>query len=428
MDKQTPALTQPPPADRNDATETAAAAHSPVDDARVAADGAAETEAKGGNRPPPAAAETRPASGGGTAGLVIAVIALIVACVVGWQLFELRRASEGVRGEVAERLSGADARASESRALAREARESIEALQGRFGALESKVAASEGQAAAIESLYQELSRTRSERALAEVGQAITIAGQQLRLAGNFEAALIALQSAESRLSAPEFAHLHELRRALLKDIDAVKSHPQIDVSGIALRLELLFEHIDRLPLAYTVEPVGTPPAMDDIPLPVAAGEVDAPWWKNALGFARALGADAWNEMRGMIRLERMDEADPALLAPSQGVYLRENVKIRLLTARLALMAGDPRIYTADLAQARNWLGRYFDPRDTQVQRVITELEELQKVDMQAETPSLTDTFAALGMVRDRLAAGARSAAAKPIQSAEPVAEGATTAR
>lgn len=378
MDKQTPALTQPPPNLSNEVRS-----EPPPADDKPAAAAAAEAPRKSGKL-----------------ALSLSVLALIGVGVIGWQVFELRKGSGDLRGEVAQRLAEADSRATELRALSRQAQESIATLQGRFGALESKVAASEGQAAALESLYQEFSRTRSDRALAEVAQAVTIAAQQLRLAGNYEAALIALQSAETRLAAPELGHLHDLRRALMKDIDAVKSHPQIDVSGMSLRLELLFSHIDRLPLAYAVEPIGTAPAMDDLPA-VPPGEGDPGWWNRAVGFLHALGSDAWNEMRGMIRLERMDRADPALLAPSQGVYLRENVKIRLLTARLALLANDARTYAADLAIAREWLERYFDTGDAQVQRVLGELEALAAVDMRAEAPSLTDTFSALSMVRGR---------------------------
>lgn len=390
MDKQTPALTQPPP----EAGPEGLGQESVTPEAAPAGGG------QDASPPPAAPPAPPPKGGGGRLALTLSVLALIGVGVVGWQVYTLRAGSGDLRTEVAQRLNEADARVTELRALARQSQEAIAALQGRFGAVESKVEASEGKAAALESLYQEFSRTRSDRVLAEVQHAVTIAAQQLRLAGNYEAALIALQSAEARLAAPELAHLHDLRRALMKDIDAVRSHPQIDVPGIAMRLELLFGHIDRLPLAYTVEPTGSAPAMDDLP-EVAPGEAEQDWWRRAWSVLHALGADVWDEVRGMIRLERMDRADPALLAPAQGVYLRENVKIRLLTARLALLASDAHTYGTDLAMAREWLERYFDTGDAQVQRVLGELESLASIDMRAEAPSLTDTFSALGMVRGR---------------------------
>lgn len=422
MDKQTPALIQPPPGDdakvrpetetsEPTVEETSASASESARSAQPDSEPSPAPESAGADSstPPPAAAAPPPRRAGAGLALTVSVLALIGVGVLGWQLYEQRGSAGELRGELAQRLATADSQVSELRALTRQSQEAIAALQGRFGALESKVAATEGQAAALESLYQEFSRARSDRVLAEVAQAVTIAGQQLRLAGNYEAALIALQSAEARIAAPELGHLHDLRRALLKDIDAVKAHPQIDVSGVAVRLELLFAHIDRLPLAYTVEPEGVAPSMDTLE-PVPPGEVEGPWWHKGLDLARQVTADAWDEVRTMIRLERMDSADPVLLAPSQGVFLRENVKLRLLTARLALLANDARTYSTDLANARDWLERFFDARDAQVQRAIEELRALEAIDMRAEPPTLTDTFSALGMLRARSADDSLSAA------------------
>ncbi len=331
--------------------------------------------------------------------LVIAVIALIVSAALAWQVFELRQLARETRQEVAQRLSGSEAAMAEVRALNRQQHDSIAALQGRFGALEAQIAATEGQAAALEALYQEYSRSRSDQVLAEVEQAINIAAQQLQLAGNFEAALIALQGAEARLGLPELAHLQPLRRALIIDIDELRAHPQVDVSGLALRLEIVLERIDRLPLAFEVALAEAAAERERI---IAEGDAEgASVLARTLGFVKALGIDIWNEVKGMVRLERMDQSDPVLLAPAQSTYLRENVKIRLLTARLALLARDGRTYAADLAQARDWIERFFDTRDERVQRVISDLAELEQTPVKAEQPSLSETFAALRLLQAR---------------------------
>ena len=120
-----------------------------------------------------------------------------------------------------------------------------------------------------------------------------------------------------------------------------------------------------------------------------------------LGLLRALGADIWSEVKGMVRLERLDNADPVLLGPEQSNYLRENVKIRLLTARLALLARDGRTYVTDIERARDWLERYFDGGSDQVRRTLDELGELAATPIRAELPTLTDTFAALRVLQAR---------------------------
>ena len=441
MKKENPALTQPPVADKEarplaedadardlssdrvpeaepDPTGVMASSSDVAPDAgttetAVASDAAraesAEVRDEGAesSEPPPRTPPPQSDAGGnaprGRLALAISVLALIGVGLIGWQVWELRALAKETRQEVAERLSAGDNAVAEIRALTRQQQELISAIQGRFGALQSQVAATEGQAASLEALYMEYSRSRSDQALAEVEQAINIAAQQLQLAGNFEAALIALQGAEARLAMPDQGHLQALRRALIKDIDALKAHPQLDVSGVALRLEILLERMDRLPLAFQIELAKAAEIAEEKAVAKAGGADDG-YLARTLSYAEELATDLWDEVKGMVRLERMDSADPVLLAPAQSTYLRENVKIRLLTARLALLARDARTYASDLQQAREWIERYFQPDDEQVQRVIADLTELEKMPIKAEQPSLTDTFAALRLVQARSAA------------------------
>ena len=351
--------------------------------------------------PSTTATPPRPSRAGPFA-LAVSVLALLGAGLVGWQVYELRMLAKETRQEVAQRLATADGAAGEIRALTRQNQESVAALQGRFGALESQVSASAGQAAALEALYMEFSRSRADQVLAEVEQAINIAAQQLQLAGNFEAALIALRGAEARLAMPDQGHLQTLRKALIADIDTLTAHPQVDVSGLALRLEILLDRIDALPLAFEVQFARIEEEREEVE---RRYEVEGDHLARAFGFARALAADVWGEVRGMVRLERMDQADPVLLAPAQSAYLRENVKIRLLTARLALLARDGKTYSTDLAQARDWIERYFHREDEQVARVLHDLGELEQTPITAEQPTLTETFAALRLVQARSSTG-----------------------
>lgn len=364
-----------------------------------------------GMLPPAAASES---SGGSRVPLVLSGLALVVAALGGWQVFEQRIAAKELRDEVATRLNQADVTVAELRGLSKQQQEMIVAVQGRLGALDAQIAATEGQAAALEALYQEYSRSRGDQVLAEVEQAINIAAQQLQLAGNYEAAVIALEGADARLSQPDQGHLQALRRALIKDLDAIKAHPRVDVSGLALRLEILLERMDALPLAYEFTLDESAALGDESP----AVEVDpsAPVWERGWAYTQAVASDVWSEIKGMVRLERLDQSDPALLSPAQSTFLRENVKIRLLTARLALLAQDGRTYAADLAQARQWVERFFDVREESVQRVIADLEELGKLQISAEVPSLEETFAALRVVQAR---GAVPASPVPSATTQP---------
>ncbi|HJV27091.1 MAG TPA: uroporphyrinogen-III C-methyltransferase [Aromatoleum sp.] len=368
MNEEQSALTQPPAAEASAAfsRETSGAATS-------------------GNPPP------RAAGGSSWPGL-LAGVAFVAVGVVGWQVYELRSGVAQVRTEVAQRITSSEAAAGEARTLLRQQQDSLASLQGKIGALEAQVAATEGQAAALQTLYQEFSRNREDRAIAEAEQAVSVAAQQLQLAGNADAALIALQGAESRLAAQDRGQLLPLRRALMHDIDRLKATPQVDVQGIALRLEGLLEAVDSLPLAFAGELAPNAPAAGSAP---AAGDVPA------LEFVKALARDIWHELAALVRVERLDQSEPELLAPAQSTFLRENLKIRLLTARLALLARDGRTFAADLAQAEGWISRFFDQRDEKVQKALAALTELKTTQVRVDQPGPTESIAALRMLQAR---------------------------
>jgi uroporphyrin-3 C-methyltransferase len=310
--------------------------------------------------------------------LAAAAIALLA-----WQWLETRDRLDDVQTELARRLAESDAVAKESRVIARQAQEALQALQAKVGALDAQLAETQGQQLALESMYQELSRTRDERLLAEIDQAVSIAAQQLQLAGNVEAALIALSGAEARLARGTQPQFLGLRKLIVRDIDRLKALPTADVPGLALKLEGVIATVDALPLAYEQRPKVEAP-------PVPASPAEAGFWQS-------LARDVWNETRQLVRIERIDRpgADPALLSPSQSLFLRENLKLRLVNARLGLLTRDGRSYREDLRQSSAWLERYFDVRAKNVAAALATLKALAAVDVGVEPPSLHETLDAL---------------------------------
>lgn len=432
MRQENPALTQPPPATsaspapeetRPVTEEVVASATPPAAEVDPAARNSSEGDPAVPAAPATAVGEEPPArSPAAWWALLLALIAIGVAGWSIWQAREMRLQTLKMREEIASRLSEGETIATEARGMMRQQQEVIASLQGKLGALESKVETTEGQAEALEALYQEFSRSREDGVLAEVEQAVALASQQLQIAGNVEAALIGLQEAEARLAIHDRGQLATLRRALVRDIEELRLLPVLDVSGLSLRLELMLERADTLPLAF------------ESPLPAAAavgaemGPADgggfAGWMAGVWKFAQSVAADAWSEIRTLIRVERLDQEDPVLLAPEQNTFLRENLKMRLLSARLALMARDGRSYAADLAQARQWVERFYDLRDQRVQAALGELKELEAVKVRYEPPDLSETFSALRSVQSRAgrstsdARGARTGeTAAPAQAA-----------
>jgi uroporphyrin-3 C-methyltransferase len=282
-------------------------------------------------------------------------------------------------------LADADTLNKGSRVTADQAREASTDLQVKLGVLESRVAESQSQQIALEALYQELSRNRDEQALAETEQALLTANQQLQLAGNVKAALIALQNADFRLQRLDRPQLTALRKAINRDIEKLKALPYVDAVGISVRLDNVIASIDSLPLAMEMRPPA--PASGDTPR-----ETNPNVWQR---FMR----EAWAELKQLVRVQNMNQPEVPLLAPPQAFFLRENLKLRLIGARLALLSRDQTSYKADLQAARDWLIKYYDTREKTVGNALATLRNLHDSEISIEVPDISGTVDALRNTR-----------------------------
>lgn len=315
----------------------------------------------------------------GRPAVLVVVISLLL---LGWQWLETRVRIAGLQQELASRLAESNAQAVAGRALATQNQETLQALTAKVGALDARLAEAQGQQLALEAMYQELSKSRDERLLSEIEYAVTIAAQQLQLAGNVEAALIALQGADARLARTGQAQFLPIRKLINRDIERLKALPLADVPGIALKLEGVIAAIDEMPLSFEQRTR-------------AAAEAPAKPAKAAAGFWDGLWHDLWAELKQLIRVERIEQAAPALLSPGQVFFLRENLKLRLIDARLALLQHDGRSFREDLQHARDWLTRYFDASAKPVGNAVATLNKLALADLSLELPTLSETLAGL---------------------------------
>jgi uroporphyrin-3 C-methyltransferase len=329
--------------------------------------------------PPPAVRAPRGDAG---AWLRPAVVALAIAvAALAWAWWSERAALAAVRGEVAERLRDAANESKEARVVAREAQEALREAQAKIGALEAKQLESQSQQLALESLYQELSRSRDDWVLAEVEQTLAIASQQLQLAGNVRAALAALQTADARLARSDRPQFLGLRKAIARDIERLKAAPDLDIAGMTLRVDQVIAAVDQMPLLVD----GRPSAAEAQP---AAGVPEAGWWARSW-------AKVWDEFKGLVRVQRLDAADASLLAPESRYFLRENLKLRLLHARIVLLQRDEQAFRADVKAAQGWLARYFDTRNKTVASAMQTLGALNAAAVNVELPAIADSLNAV---------------------------------
>lgn len=311
--------------------------------------------------------------------LALAVLAAVVAAL--W--LDTRSRIGSTQEELARRLRDMEAESKDARAAARQAQEALREAQARLGALEARVAESQAQQSALEALYQELARNRDEWQLAEIEQVLAIAQQQLQLSGNVRAALLALQLAESRLTRSDRPQFLSLRRALARDIERLKALPALDLPGMSLRLDGLVAAVDTLPLAFE-ERAGRESAAAKAAKPAAAP-----------GMVERLGLELWQELRQLVVVRRIEGEEPPLVPPAQAYFLRENLKLRLLNARLSLLTRNEAGYREDLRAAQAWIQRYFDVRSKAAQGALAQLKQLASATLSFEAPSISESLDAV---------------------------------
>ena len=335
------------------------------------------------NPQPPAAPRAR--------AIYLAVLWALIACaalaLAGWQWLETRSRMASLQEEVAQRLSEADNAGKEDRGALKQMREQIDALQAKLGANESRLAEFQGQTEALKTLYQEVARSREETTLLEVEQAITLAGQQLQLAGNVQAAIFALRAADARLARLNRPQFLPLRKAVGRDLERLQALPVVDLAGMSWQIEQALLGIDKLPLSSYGRPA--------IPLENALETPVQPWWQQTAN-------DLWAELKGLIRIQRFDRDEAVLLAPGQEFFLRENLKLRLLNARLAMLSHDQATFRSELKAAQAILVRHFVGEDKNVETFKVALRQLLTSELSIELPKLDASLAALRSLRAAL--------------------------
>lgn len=307
-----------------------------------------------------------------------------------------------IQEELARRSTDATAQSIEARTLARQAQEAARELTARLAILETRLSEVSLQRTQLEELMQSLSRSRDENLVVDVESALRLAQQQAQLTGSAEPLLAALKSADQRLARAAQPRLNPLQRAIARDVERIKATTVTDVPGLLLKLDELTRAVDDLPLANAMQAGGAarpvaPAATAPAPARTASAAAPA-GWPDSLAFRswwqRTLQG-ALDEARGLLRVSRIDQPDAALLAPEQAFFLRENLKLKLLNARLGLLSRQTASARSDLASAGAMLGKYFDPAARRTQAATLLLQQVQSQMKSSELPRLDETLAAL---------------------------------
>lgn len=329
--------------------------------------------------------------------LVVALLALAGVIAVALQTQSRDAAAQQAMGQ---KVADLDRQLGQSAALTRRLQTQMIEAQNRLEQFETQLADTQTQRIALEEMYRELSRAPDDWLLAEVEQTLNIAAQQLALAGNAKAAIGALQSADARLARADKLQTAAMRRAINADLEKLKALPWVDLTGMTVKLDALVQQIDTLPLA------SGPASIVAAPPPAANIRKSEESW---LG---RVGEDVWREFRELVRIRKVGADEAGLLTPNQTYFLKENLKLRLLSARMALLARDETNYREDLKLARAWITKYFDAQAKPTIAALANIKVLQDSALNIALPDINGSLNAVGAVRAARAARETSRGAR----------------
>ncbi len=313
--------------------------------------------------------------------IVLMLAALILAALATSGLLWQKLAN--IQEQLARQSADSGAMAVEARALAKSASELARETAAKLAVSDAKFSEVALQRTQLEELMQSLSRSRDENLVVDIESAIRLAQQQAQLTGSAEPLLAALKSAELRVQRAAQPRLAPLLRAIAKDVGRIKATALSDTPALLVKMDELVRLADEIPVANAVATVSVMGSLQ------RQGTESLPtWWQRSLQVVM-------NEARSLMRVSRIEQPDAALLSPEQSFFVRENFKLKLLNARLGLLARQLDSSRSDISAAAGALKKYFDMTSRKTQNAATLLQQVQVQMKTLELPRVDETLAAL---------------------------------
>lgn len=308
----------------------------------------------------------------------VAVIAMLMSVML-WQ--KLSRIQE----QLARQSADTGLQALEAKTWAKQAQETVQDSAARVSLMEARLAEVALQRTQLEDLMQSLSRSRDETLVVDIESALRFAQQQAQMTGSTEPLLAALRSAQKRVQRAAQPRLTPVSRALEKDLERLNNLPAFDIPGLMGKLDEGVLLVDGLSLANAAR-VSQSQIRQQAEV---TGEQTPPtWWMN--GLMRMA-----DEIKGLVRVSRIDAPEAALISPDQAFFLRENLKLKLLNARLGLLARQKETVRNDLGAAAVLVRRYAEPQSRRTTQLLQLLEQTSEQLRTAELPRIEASLSAL---------------------------------
>jgi len=326
----------------------------------------------------------KPANAAGN-GKALASLAIVIALASGlgsaWYITHSNHAQSSSNQALRDQLAQAQQQSSTSQ----------QQLTQQLSTTEQALKASQSQLQETEKDLQGLrdkvnSLTGNDASVWLVSQAdylVKLAGRKLWSDQDVTTALALLKSADRSLAQMDDPSIINVRRALNQDISTLANINQVDYDGIILQVSQLANNVDNLRLADDSD--------NDAPMDKDSHDISgslAEWRHNLMA--------SWHDfMDNFITVRRRDNSAQPLLAPNQDIYLRENIRSRLLIASQAIPRHQEDIYKQSLEAVSTWVRAWYNTDDPTTKAFLAQIDQLSQTPIAMDLP---ETLSSQGLI------------------------------
>ena len=234
----------------------------------------------------------------------------------------------------------------------------------------------------LQSLQAKLNRlsntTKEDWKLAEAEYLIRLANQRLLLEADSSGAATLLSNADDILNELEDPIVFATRKALAKDIQALKSINQFDLEGAYLQLNALYDSVASLPQREPSKEWQTNTS-ETLPENTDSESTSVSSVKSALD-------SFWASIRSLVVINYNHKPIKALLPPAEYQQLITGLQLQLEVAQVALIKGEPAIYQQALSRVAKATTEHFETQSNTVTTFLASLTALQQLNPSPELP------------------------------------------
>lgn len=348
--------------------------------------------------------------------VVALIVVVLIAIALAGGLWFQHKQFTAATARLSTQINSGMAQASQASQQAQQALEQAQQQSDKLAALRTSLQASQEQVHALVKAVQNLSGSGSDVALVnDIDHIVTIANQQLTLNGNVSNAIVALESAQARLARANRPGLASLQQTINGDLDSLRAVSVVDVTALTGQLNQLSTLVSQAALlvpdnaapklvpqqSRTQGSAGSPSQND-------AADTALPAWQRALGKVGNWSKDAWNstvdQLHQLISIRRVSDPAALLMSPDQARQLRENLRLRIMTAQMALMMHESSVWKSETQAVVQVLYTRFDNKDPRTRQATHLATQLAQTAVDTTLPTLNNTLQALQTLREQQAA------------------------